>query len=137
MFLPADSSISIKVIDSGESSSGPVIRADAFKVLLYEENPISVYEDNPVHVKEYKLEQNYPNPFNPSTRISWQSPVGSYQTIKVYDVLGNEVAALVDEYKPAGSYEIEFNGSNLASGIYLYKLQAGSFVETKKMILLK
>jgi hypothetical protein len=136
-YLPADSLISVKVIDSGESSSGPVIRADAFKVLLFEESPINVQENNSIQVNEYQLDQNYPNPFNPSTRISWQSPVGSHQTFKVYDVLGNEVAALVDEYKPSGRYEIEFNGSNLASGIYLYKLQAGSFVETKKMILLK
>jgi hypothetical protein len=69
--------------------------------------------------------------------INWQVPVAGHTTLKVYDVLGNEVASLVDEYKPAGSYEIEFNGSNLASGIYLYKLQAGSFVETKKMVYLK
>lgn len=87
------------------------------------------------------LEQNYPNPFNPSTKISWQTPVGSWQTLKVYDVLGNEVATLNDEYRPAGRYEVEFQSSagnrQLASGIYLYRLQAGSFVETRKMILLK
>ncbi len=57
------------------------------------------------------LHQNYPNPFNPSTKISWQSPVGSWQTLKVYDVLGNEVATLVNEYRNAGSYEVEFNAS--------------------------
>ncbi|MCJ7552803.1 MAG: T9SS type A sorting domain-containing protein [Ignavibacteriaceae bacterium] len=85
----------------------------------------------------YKAFQNYPNPFNPSTRISWQSPVGSWQTLKIYDVLGNEVVTLVDEYKSAGRYEVEFDASNLSSGIYFYKLRAGSFVETKKMILLK
>jgi len=85
----------------------------------------------------FSLEQNYPNPFNPTTKISWQSPVGSHQTLKVYDVLGNEVATLVDEYKAAGRYEVEFDASGLASGIYFYRIQAGSFVETKKMILLK
>jgi len=89
-----------------------------------------------------ELFQNYPNPFNPSTIISWQSPVGNHQTIKIYDVLGNEVATLVDEYKPAGSYEVEFNGhsdggQNLSSGVYFYQLRAGSFVETKKMILMR
>ncbi len=141
-FLPADSLISIKVIDSGESSSGPVIRADAFKVLLYEENPISVDEDNSVYINEYNLEQNYPNPFNPSTMISWQSLVGSHQTLKVYDVLGNEVATLVDEFKPAGKYQVEFNVAQeslpaIASGIYFYRLQAGKFVETRKMVYLK
>jgi predicted nucleotidyltransferase len=86
---------------------------------------------------EYELNQNYPNPFNPITVISWQSPVSSWQTMKVYDVLGNEVATLVNEYKPAGIYEIYFNGSGLTSGIYFYKISSGSFVETKKMILLK
>jgi len=86
---------------------------------------------------EYELTQNYPNPFNPSTKISWQSPVSSHQTLKVYDVLGNEVATLVNEYKPAGSYEVTFDASSLSSGIYLYKIQSGNFIQTKKMILIK
>jgi hypothetical protein len=85
----------------------------------------------------YKLDNNYPNPFNPSTKISWQSPVSSWQTLKVYDLLGKEIATLVDEYKPAGNYNVEFDASNLTSGIYFYKLQAGTFAETKKMILTK
>jgi hypothetical protein len=91
----------------------------------------------------FYLSQNYPNPFNPTTKISWQSPVSSHQTIKVYDVLGNEVATLVDEYKSAGSYEVEFsagsfgNSSKLSSGTYFYRLNAGEFIETKKMILLR
>ena len=85
----------------------------------------------------YELYQNYPNPFNPSTKISWQSPVGSQQTLKIYDILGNEVATLVDEYKPAGRYEVEFNAANLPSGVYFYQLKAGEYVNTKKMILLK
>lgn len=87
------------------------------------------------------LSQNYPNPFNPSTKISWQLPVDSWQTLKIYDALGNEVATLVDEYKPAGLYEVEFNSStgirDLVSGIYFYQLQAGAFLETKKMLLIK
>jgi hypothetical protein len=98
--------------------------------VLFEEPPMS-----------FNLLQNYPNPFNPSTKISWQSPVSSWQTLKVYDVLGNEVAILVDEYRNAGSYVVEFNAAssirNPASGIYFYRLQAGDYVETKKMILLK
>jgi hypothetical protein len=85
----------------------------------------------------FQLFQNYPNPFNPSTKISWQSPVGSWQTLKVYDILGNEVATLVDEYKPAGKYEVEFNAAELSSGVYFYTLQAGSFTNTKKLILMK
>jgi len=88
-------------------------------------------------LNNFTLEQNYPNPFNPSTKINWQSPISSWQVLKVFDVLGNEVATLVNEFKPAGSYEVEFNAANLPSGVYLYKLQAGSFVETKKLMLLK
>ena len=88
--------------------------------------------------EKFELAQNFPNPFNPSTVIRWQSPVSGWQTLKVYDVLGNEIATLVDEYRPAGSYQIEFSAKGgLASGIYLYKLQTGSFVQTKKMSLLK
>ena len=88
-------------------------------------------------VTDYDLFQNYPNPFNPSTKISWQSPVGSMQTIKVYDILGKEVATLVDEFREAGVYEIIFDASKLASGVYVYKLQAGDFISSKKMMLLK
>jgi len=98
-------------------------------------------EDENVPV-EFSLAQNYPNPFNPSTKISWQSPIGSWQTIKVFDVLGNEIATLVDGYKPAGKHEIEFNSHsgevrNLPSGVYFYQLKAGDLIETKKMVLLK
>jgi hypothetical protein len=88
-------------------------------------------------VTGYNLYQNFPNPFNPSTKIIWQSPVAGHQTLKVFDVLGNEVATLVNEFRNAGSFEIDFNASQLASGIYFYRLSAGSFVQTKKMILLK
>ncbi len=88
-------------------------------------------------VQDFKLFQNYPNPFNPITKIIWQSPVGSHQVIKVFDVLGREVVTLVDEYISAGSYEVEFDGSSLASGIYFYQLQVGNFITTKKMILIR
>ena len=88
-------------------------------------------------VSNFNLSQNFPNPFNPSTTISWQSPVAGYQTLNVYDILGNEVATLVNEYRNAGSYEIDFNASSLPSGIYFYKLNAGSFIQTKKMVLIK
>ncbi len=85
----------------------------------------------------FSLSQNYPNPFNPSTTISYQLPVNSFVTLKVYDVLGNEVATLVNEEKLAGEYEIDFNASEMGSGIYFYKLQTGSFVKTNKMVLMK
>ena len=77
------------------------------------------------------------NPFNPTTTIKYQIPELSFVTLKVYDVLGNEIATLVYEEKPVGSYEVDFNAIGLPSGIYFYKLQAGSFVETKKMVLMK
>ena len=85
----------------------------------------------------FSLEQNYPNPFNPSTKIKYSVTQSSNVVLKIYDVLGNEVATLVNEEKPAGSYEVEFNPSSLTSGVYFYKLQAGSFVDMKKMLLLK
>jgi hypothetical protein len=90
-----------------------------------------------VSPEEFSLEQNYPNPFNPSTSIQYRVSSTSNVSLKVYDVLGNEVATLVNEEKPAGSYEVKFDASGLSSGIYFYKLQSGSFVETKKMLLLK
>jgi len=86
---------------------------------------------------EYSLSQNYPNTFNPTTKIRYEIPEGSFITIKVYDVLGREISTLLNEEKPAGSYEVEFEASQLTSGIYFYRLQAGSFVETKKMVLMK
>jgi hypothetical protein len=101
-------------------------------------NNIAVSVENKDQIPtQYSLNQNYPNPFNPNTTINYQLVSGSYISLKVYDILGNIVAILVDEEKPAGSYEVSFNASQLSSGIYFYKLKAGSFVETKKMILMK
>jgi hypothetical protein len=85
----------------------------------------------------FALSQNYPNPFNPSTVISYQLPIGSQISLKVYDVLGREVATLVNERKAAGSYTATFDASKFSSGVYFYKLQAGNFVQTKKMLLVK
>jgi hypothetical protein len=90
---------------------------------------------------EYKLEQNYPNPFNPTTKIRYSiANVGSglaLTELKVFDILGNEIATLVDEQKEVGYYEVEFAATQLASGVYFYRLQAGNFIQTKKMLLLK
>ena len=80
---------------------------------------------------------NYPNPFNPSTTIKYKIKELTLVELKVYDILGEEVISLVNEEQPAGSYEVEFNASKLASGVYFYRLQAGSFVQAKKMMLLK
>jgi photosystem II stability/assembly factor-like uncharacterized protein len=86
---------------------------------------------------QFVLEQNYPNPFNPVTTISWQSPVASHQVLKVFDVLGNEVATLVDEFRDAGRYEVTFDASTLNSGVYLYRLTTNNFSSTKKMTLIQ
>jgi hypothetical protein len=85
----------------------------------------------------YSLMQNYPNPFNPATTIKFEVPKNGLVTLKVYDVLGAEVASLVNEEKSVGRYEVNFNASSLASGVYFYQLKAGSFIDTKKMILVK
>jgi hypothetical protein len=94
-------------------------------------------DENFVLPKDFVLHQNYPNPFNPSTKISWQSSIGSRQSLKIYELNGKEVEIIFDEFKPAGSYEVSFNASGLPSGIYFYKLEAGNYTETKKMLLLK
>jgi hypothetical protein len=93
--------------------------------------------DETLSIIDYKLNQNYPNPFNPTTTISFQLPVTSYVTLKVYDILGNEISSLVDETKSPGSYSISFDGSTLASGMYLYRLDAGNYSQVRKMVLLK
>jgi murein DD-endopeptidase MepM/ murein hydrolase activator NlpD len=92
-------------------------------------------------IYSFNLYQNCPNPFNPSTVISYQLPVGGYVTLEVFDVLGNKIATLVDEYKTAGTYEVEFNTSSIkhhpSSGVYFYQMRAGDYVNVKKMLLLK
>jgi|WetSurMetagenome_2_1015567.scaffolds.fasta_scaffold20476_2 hypothetical protein len=98
--------------------------------------PVSVDQENTTPV-EFSLSQNYPNPFNPATSIEYAIGSRQFVTLKVCDLLGEEVATLVNEEQPAGKYEVEFDGSGLSSGIYIYKIAAGNFVETKKMILLK
>jgi photosystem II stability/assembly factor-like uncharacterized protein len=97
----------------------------------------AVEKDKNVIPDNFKLRQNYPNPFNPSTTIRFSILLKSFVTLKVYDLLGRELGSLVNEEKPAGNYQVEFNAANLPSGVYFYRLEAGSFVETKKMILLK
>ena len=91
----------------------------------------------PEMVSDFELNQNFPNPFNPTTTISWQSAFAGHQTLKVYDVLGNEVATLVNEFRNAGSYEVDFNASKLSSGVYFYQMTAGNLIQTKKMILIR
>jgi len=87
--------------------------------------------------KEYSLSQNYPNPFNPVTHLEFGISNLGFVSLKIYDVLGREVKTLVNEIKTAGKYKIEFDGSNFASGVYFYRIEAGDFVQTKRMVLVK
>ncbi len=104
--------------------------------LMYTPRVTSVTEEHSF-VTDFSLSQNYPNPFNPTTIINFQITEPDFVTLKVFDVLGKEVATLVNEEKSAGIYEEDFNGAKLSSGIYFYQLHSGNFVETKKMIFLK
>jgi len=99
--------------------------------------PVNVEADREIILDDFKLSQNYPNPFNPTTSLQYAIGIRQFVILKVYDLLGREVATLVNEEKPAGEYEVEFNGSKLPSGIYFYSLRAGEFTDTRKMILLK
>jgi hypothetical protein len=121
----------------------------AFSARIYSSKPDSILSvtDNKISEmpSEFKLLQNYPNPFNPSTNINYQLPADKYVSLKVFDILGREVATLVNEFKKTGSYSVEWNGNNLPSGVYFYRLvassneplQTKSYTETKKMILMK
>jgi len=108
-------------------------QSDSYFTIAY---PVSTENETELPT-EFSLEQNYPNPFNPITNIKYQIPEISFVTLKIYDVIGNQITTLVNEEKPAGFYNMEFDASILSSGVYFYSLQASNFVETKKMILIK
>lgn len=108
----------------------------AHALLLVVDTTVPV-EDDVNSVAEYHLAQNYPNPFNPSTTISFSLPQSSNVVLSIFNVLGENVATLINEMKDAGSHQVEFNAVNLTSGIYIYKLEAGSYNSTKKMMLVK
>ena len=97
---------------------------------------VSAVDDN-LNKLDFALNQNYPNPFNPATVISYQLAATSQVSLKVYDVIGNEVADLVNKVQPAGKYKVTFNAADLPSGIYFYQLRADGFNEVKKMTLLR
>jgi hypothetical protein len=97
----------------------------------------SVLDRGGVAPKDYALSQNYPNPFNPSTNIKFELPKSSDVKLSVYDVLGREVSVLVNERRNAGVHEVKFDAAGLSSGVYFYRMQAGSFVVTKKLLLIR
>ncbi len=119
---------------SAFSDNAPISRA---RLLFRRFSTLSSRDNRTAKVEAYRLEQNYPNPFNPTTVISYQLPVASEVSLKVYDVLGREVMSLVNGRQDAGAYNITLNAANLSSGVYFYRLQAGNFVSTKKMMLVK
>lgn len=102
------------------------------------DNKLEIKLGNPPPLPiEFKLFQNFPNPFNPNTRIAYSIPQDVHVTLKVFDLLGNEIQTLVDELQKQNYYEIQFNAENLSSGVYFYQLKAGDFIQTKKMVLLR
>ena len=113
------------------------------KIIDYFNSTVDINNQDDNIITEYKLEQNYPNPFNPTTTIKYSIPPSTehysvqHTTLKIYDILGREVAILVNELQQSGNYQVIFDASNLASGIYFYKLIHGIFVGSKKMILLQ
>ncbi|NWF50738.1 MAG: T9SS type A sorting domain-containing protein, partial [Ignavibacteriaceae bacterium] len=138
--LFSDSMYYWRVRTATNGGVGPWSEAFSFNIIITD------VEDEQQLPTEFALMQNYPNPFKPSTKIRYSIPINvkgqtSKVILKVYDVLGNEVATLVNEEKPAGNYEIEFrpesNIRNPASGVYFYQLKAGNYIETRKMILMK
>jgi hypothetical protein len=138
--LGEDYYVMVSVEDSG-NSGGVVLEGflGLGEVINYQItlDPLSVDQLKSLTPDNFELAQNFPNPFNPTTTIQYSIPQRSNVSLKIYDVLGNEIATLLDEYREAGSYTVEFDASNLSSGIYFYRLKAGDYLQTRKMILLK
>jgi len=129
---------SLKSIYFADDTTGWAV-GDSGTILCTTNGGVSFIEEEEIYEipANYNLSQNYPNPFNPSTKIRYSIPQSSNVVIEVFDILGNEIETLVSEEKTAGTYEKTLYAENLPSGVYFYRLQAGSFVEIKKMVLLK
>lgn len=128
----------VRTVEGGLPNNPVTNFTNTFSIVVDGYNPgkISISNESK-KVNEYVLFQNYPNPFNPITVINYSLPIPGQVSLKIFDILGSEVATLVNELKEAGTYTIEFNASNLTSGIYFYQLKAGDYIETKKLILQK
>ncbi|MDQ3021400.1 MAG: T9SS type A sorting domain-containing protein [Bacteroidota bacterium] len=124
------------ILRIADNAGGDTGRLRAWCVTI-KYGPLVGVSNNVSVVEGFRLSQNYPNPFNPTTKIDYSIPKSGVVTIKIYDVIGKEVATLVNEFKNAGNYDIRFNGANFSSGVYFYRIESGNFVDTKKMFLLK
>ncbi len=139
--VPPDTSVLMDVSEKYQKGIGPVLinavplTGAIINGVRY--GIISDVENSFNRADKFMLLQNYPNPFNPTTTISYSIPKRGLVQLKVYDILGKEVATLVNEEKPAGKYSVKFNGSNLPSGVYFYNLRINNFVQSRKMILLR
>jgi hypothetical protein len=128
----------VKIVEHGSDYIAiKTLKGALIDGIVYGDTIVVSVEEDIIKPEVYSLSQNHPNPFNPSTTIKFEISDRSFVTIKVYDVLGKEVATLVNEEKPAGSYEVKFDGTVLPTGIYFYQLKAGNYFETRKMVLLK
>jgi Secretion system C-terminal sorting domain len=134
--VPDNTIITIQMVDTSGSGESGTIGSMAYVDYLTFTGPSAVEQINGLP-NDFSLSQNYPNPFNPTTNIEYGIPEQSYVELKVYDVLGNEVATLVNEEQSAGSYRADFSGANLTSGMYIAKLQVGNYTKLIKMTLLK
>jgi hypothetical protein len=137
LYLPSDREIELWIKDSGKSTTGAVIRTDAIRFQLIEENTGLQTQYSGDSFYTFQLNQNYPNPFNPKTVIGWQLAVSSQVELTVYNMLGEKVSTLISRHMNSGHHSIGFDGSGLASGIYYYQIIAGEYREVKKMILLR
>jgi hypothetical protein len=134
--LEANRHLGVVILTNGESQTGMIEIADALYV-FGDTLATGVANELGSLPEQFVLSQNYPNPFNPSTTIKYQLPAKSEVTLRVYDVLGREIATLVNEVKQPGTHTVQIDGSGLASGVYFYQLRAGAFASTKKFLLLR
>jgi hypothetical protein len=128
--------INIQISGSGNFMVPNPAALDRLKLLITYNNATEVYDEQ-LHPVDFSLSQNYPNPFNPSTKIKYSIGNNLNVQLKIFDVLGKEITTLVSSEQPAGTYEVDFDGKELTSGIYFYTIKAGNYVETKSMILMK
>ncbi|RME58567.1 T9SS C-terminal target domain-containing protein [Candidatus Parcubacteria bacterium] len=128
-------------IDAHQVNPSIAVKSGAVDTVLIvwqeERMPTGIDDGNSFNPTGFRLAQNYPNPFNPATTIRFQLPQSGFVSLKVYDLTGREVAVLVNEQKPAGTYQVNFDAGQLASGVYFYRLQAGNFQQTRKMLLMR